>query len=114
MAQKGLLAFRNGSLHFLAVKSRLLVVHFHIFQDLGIHVAALGKPGKRQVGFHHDIHQHQRRHHAVAGVGVFAEDHMARLLAAEEVALLLHAFIDKAVSHLRLLVADAVVVEGLV
>ena len=62
----------------------------------------------------HDLHHLQTGQDAVTGAGIFGEDDMTTLLAANAAAVLSHVLIDVLVAHSGLGVADALLIESLI
>ncbi len=101
-------------LHGGVGQSAVLIVHPDVFQHLGIHGDILGQDAEGQLGGHHHVHEHDGGDETVAGMGELAENHVAGLLAADEVAVLLHVLVDVAVAHGGLFIGDAQAVQGLI
>ena len=62
----------------------------------------------------HGLHDLDGGQNAVAGVGVLAENDVAGLLAADEVAVGPHVFVDVFVAHVGLFIVDPQRIQGLV
>ena len=73
-----------------------------------------GQHGQGLLGLGDGLHDLDGGQQAVAGVGVAAEDDVAGLLAADQVAVLAHVFGNVLVAHGGLFIADAELIERLV
>ena len=81
---------------------------------LGIDAHARAQPGKGLLRVQYHAHELDGGEYAVAGGGVFAEDYVTRLLAAQTVAAAYHGIVDVPVAHGGLFVGNALCVQRVV
>jgi len=92
----------------------VFVIDLHIRELLRILAHRRGQLGERLFAVEHDLHELDGRQQSVASIGIFAENNVPGLFAADQVSVGAHILCDVFITNVRLFIADAGLVERLV
>ena len=96
------------------IERGVLVVDLHIRELLRILAHRCGQLGERFLAVEHDLHELDGRQKSVTSIGIFAENNVPGLFAADQVSVGAHILRDVFIADGRLFIADARLIERLI
>ena len=96
------------------IERGVFVIDLHIRKLLRVLAHRRGQLGERFFAVEHDLHELDGRQQSVTSIGIFAENNVPGLFAADQVSVGAHILRDVFITYGRLFIADAGLVERLV